>query len=155
MYKVIIYIIKVGKLVYVGSTWNSYECICNHMSRYKNENNDSKLYNEIRNADLEWKDLEIKIINKIFIKKHSEIERRKIQQVYIDKYDSVKNGLNDINVYVCPIEKKKVALEKSKIYNKKNIDKYKSYQQNYRDKVKLKKEIDNIFKIWANYDSIL
>ena len=152
--KVTIYIIKVGKLVYVGSTWNAAECFMYHMSSYRNENISSKLYEEIRNADLEWKDLDIEIVNKTFLKKYCDIERRKLQQIYIDKYDAVKNGLNERNSYASLNQKKKYSLEKSKIYNKNNNDKYKKYQQNYRNKVKLKNEIKNIFKIWENYNYI-
>lgn len=153
--KVTIYIIKVGKLVYVGSTWNSAECFINHMNLYKNENIDTKLYNEIRNADLEWKDLELKIITKRFIKKHCELERRKIQQIYINKYDSVRNGLNDRNAYVSPEELKRQLSINQKKYNNKNKEKLKKKQKIYNEKARLKNEIKNIFKIWDNYDNII
>ena len=170
MKKVTVYYIKVGKLYYIGSSWDYAECLLKHMNYYKYEHIDSKLYDEIRNADLEWKDLEIKVLAKVFMKRHIEIERRKIQQAYIDKYDSVNNGLNERNAYVTPEEhKKQIARNQKKynsknktkiqatqkIYNNNNKPKIQTNQKIYNERSKLKKEIKNIFKIWANYHDII
>ena len=154
MNKVTIFYIKVGKLYYIGSTWDYAECLLKHKKYYKNDHSDSKLYDEIRNADFEWKDLEIKVLTKVFMKQHIEIERRKLQQIYIDKYDSHKSGLNERHSYVSPEEFKKRLARNQKKYNDKNKDKITAYQKKYKETAKLKKEIDNIFKIWANYHNI-
>ena len=170
MKKVTIYYIKVGNLYYIGSTWDYAECLLKHKKCYKYEHIDSKLYDEIRNADFEWKDLEIKVLNKIFMKRHIEIERRKLQQIYIDKYDSVNNGLNEHNAYLTSEEhKKQLSINQKKynsknktkiqatqkIYNSKNKTKIQANQKIYNERSKLKKEIKNIFKIWANYHDII
>ena len=154
MKKVTIYYIKVGNLYYIGSTWDYAECLIKHKAYYKNEHVDSKLYNENRNADFDFKDLEIKVITKVIMNRHIEIERRKIQQIYIEKYDSVNAGLNERNAYVSPEEFKKGLSINQKKYNNKNKDKIQAYQKKYKETAKLKKEIDNIFKIWNNYNNI-
>jgi hypothetical protein len=169
MKKVTIYYIKVGNLYYIGSTWDYAECVLYHKAYYKNEHIDSKLYDEIRNADFEWKDLEIKVLTKVFMKRHIEIERRKLQQIYINKYDSVNTGLNDRNAYVTPEERKKQLSINQKKYNIKNKDKITAYQKIYNnnnkpkiqanqkiynERAKLKRDINNIFKIWTNYHDI-
>ena len=155
MKKVTIYYIKVGNLYYIGSTWNYAECVLHHKAYYKNEHIDSKLYNEIRNADFEWKDLELKVITKVNMNRHIEIERRKLQQIYIEKYDSVNAGLNERNAYVSPeLLKKRLSITQKK-YNIKNKNKINIRQKKYNERAKLKRDIKYIFKIWTNYDNII
>jgi len=148
MVKLTIYKIYVGKLIYIGSTWDLGDCIITHSKRYTNKTNPSKLYQEIQDADLEFDDLIIKPLKQIRLKKRCDETRFKTQQLFIDKYDSVNNGLNDRNVYINDCKKKQNVSKKNKnYYNKKSIDIKKKAKAKYQEK--------QLFKIWANYDNIL
>jgi len=148
MVKLTIYKIQVGKLIYIGSTWDLGNCIINHSKRYTNKINPSKLYQEIQDADLEFDDLIIKPLKQIRLKKLCDETRYKTQQSFIDKYNSVNNGLNDRNVYISENNKKSCNCNYSKKY-------YCKKKKDISIKAKAKYQEKKIFKIWENYDNLL
>lgn len=90
------YIYRIDTVNYIGSTEDLQERERIHNSVYKNENDNNhylKVYENCRELGIEYIKLAI-------IKRTKMTTFRKLEQYYINKYDSVNNGGNDRNAYV-------------------------------------------------------
>ena len=118
--KVIIY--KIKGVNYIGSTkCNLNRRRLNHKSMCWNKKGrqyNYSLYQELRRRNMKNIQLEILVICFIGSKAKSRIE-----QYYIDKFDSIKNGLNNVRAYTNKKEYDRELDKKNKpIYYQKNKD---------------------------------
>lgn len=84
-------------LNYIGSTTNfnnriiNHKCVCYNTN--SNKKYDYKIYNHIRNC-CNWNDLNIQTI---FSFEGDKLTKQKVEKYFIDKFDSIDNGLNSKN----------------------------------------------------------
>ena len=165
-----IYKLNVNGLNYIGSSWDCYTRIDRHKKSINNLYESLPVYKYAKINNIDWNDFNVEIIySSQELNTKNNLLRRQTEQYYINKYDSIKNGLNDCNAYVSPEEhKKQLSINQKKynsknktkiqatqkIYNNNNKPKIQANQKIYNERSKLKKEIKNIFKIWANYHNI-
>jgi len=133
--KLIVY--RIDGINYIGSTIESLNSRkWKHNSdcyNVKNKNYNISLYIHIREKSLQIKLIPIAYY---FVSNKS---RRYAEQYWINKYDSVNNGLNTINAYTNKklnsekyYQKNKEKINKvTKQYRKKNKDKYNKYTKNW------------------------
>ena len=85
-------------LNYIGSTTNFYRRMIEHKSKCFNQNSDQYncfKYQHIRSC-CEWNDLRIVDIFKF---EGDNLIRQKVEKYFIEKFDTVNNGLNSMSTY--------------------------------------------------------
>ena len=125
---------KMEHFNYIGST---------HDLKHRQRNHIKNCYNKIKHYNFKvYKNIRKKNsqINLIEIFKYngdcSRRVRMLVEQYYIEKYDSIKNGLNDRNSFTSKKHQKKYQKE----YHEKNKDKKKEYFEKNKDKINKKKK---------------
>jgi len=121
---------------YVGSTNNIKKRCWKHKNACWDENKRAynyPLYQHIRKKNI---DIELEILG-VYKRKCSKRIKLLVEQYYIDKYDSVNNGLNSYNAF--GVDKKKEK-QHQKIYYEKNKEKMKKRTKKYYKKNKEKKK---------------
>jgi len=130
------YIYKMKGINYVGSTNNIKKRCWKHKNACWDENKRAynyPLYQHIRKKNI---DIELEILG-VYKRKCSKRIKLLVEQYYIDKYDSVNNGLNSYNAF--GVDKKKEK-QHQKIYYEKNKEKMKKRTKKYYKKNKEKKK---------------
>jgi hypothetical protein len=113
-----IYKIKCNDQVYIGSTDNLKQRIDYHTYNCYNEkckHYNIKLYRYIRENDIEFTENCFIVVSELLNVVGDEL--RKIEQGYIDYYNSIKNGLNDRRAY----QTKEERLTQVKEWRKKRV----------------------------------
>ncbi len=144
IYKLTVPVNDINK-IYIGSSKNIPNRISKHNYYCYNKNHRNyciKLYKYIRENQIDFKDLNLEIIDEITKDEISEdviiccnkygttpAEVVKLEQYYIDLFNSIKDGLNCINAYISDEQKK----ENKRI---KHLERYWSNPQYYRNKNK-------------------
>lgn len=130
----VFYIYKMKDVNYIGSTDNIKRRTRKHKYICRNQNNKNYnllIYQYIREKQ---KDIELEILG-VYKKKCSKRIKLLVEQFYINKYNSVNNGLNTINAF---------GFDKKKYYqiNKEKIKEYdkKKYENNKETIIEMKKE---------------
>jgi len=130
----VFYIYKIVGVNYIGST-NDIKLRCSqhkHCCFKQNSNG----YNYLIYQYIREKEIDIKLEILFSYKGNcSNKIKRLVEQFYINKYDSVNNGLN--KCYAFGEDKKKVK-QHNKTYNEKNKDKKKKYIKEWREENKEK-----------------
>ena len=145
--KCVIYTIRTGEGLYVGSTCNFNNRKYSHKCSMNNENSEKynrKLYKTIRDNDGAWD-----------MQPHSEYPCNSKTEMNIEE-ERVRKELNaDLNMYSCYGRDIKNSHQKMKEYKLKNKDKILEYRKEYniknkdkrreydREKYRLKKEKEN------------
>jgi len=133
------YIYKIKNLNYIGSTNDIKHRINQHKHSYYNKNSrdyDIPLYHYIREKKI---NIELEILF-CYKKECSNKIQRLVEQFYIDKYDSVNNGLNIINAFTNNKKYVHEWYEKNKTRKKKKDN---NFWNNYYKKDKIKCSICN------------
>ena len=92
-----------------------------------------KLYQFIRNNNIDFDTLDFTVLKKTKMN-----EPKRLEQWYINKFNSIQNGLNDRNSYLSPKQKreyynqnKEQMKERNKEYREVNRDQLKEYGKEY------------------------
>jgi len=126
------YIYKIKNLNYIGSTSDIKRRTQHHKTKCFNKN--LRYYNFLVYQYIREKKINIELeILFCYKKKCSFKIQRLIEQYYINKHDSVNNGLNTNNAFTNNIKGNR---ESSRKYIKKNKEKIKEYKKKYREKNK-------------------
>jgi len=121
----VFYIYKIKNINYIGSTDNIKRRTREHKTKCYNENN--KNYNLLVYQYIREKQIEIELeILGVYKKKCSKRIKLLVEQFYINKYNSINDGLNSRNAFT---NKKKYR----KKYNQDNKEHIKEYRKKYRD----------------------
>ena len=128
------YIYKIKGINYIGSTNDIKKRTQLHKSNCYNENRKDYnllVYHYIREKEI---DIELEILG-VYKKECSKRIKLLVEQFYINKYDSVNNGLNSYNAFTNKKKYMKIYYEKNKkrINEKKN----KNYQKK-KEKINMK-----------------
>jgi len=115
---------RIRELNYIGSTINfrerkwMHKCLC-----YNNKHREyhKPLYQFIRENDIPWESLHFDIIETFFLetKEHS----LKRERFWVEKYDSIKNGMNVLLPWVSETERRDIMRQYS-VDNKEKIAQY-------------------------------
>lgn len=131
----VFYIYKIKDINYIGSTNDIKHRVIEH--RYNCYNNKSNRHNLILYQYIREKQINIELeILSVYKKECSNKIQRLVEQFYINKYNSKKRGLNDINAF---INKKKINREYAKNYRKNNPKKCKEYNKKWWNKNKVER----------------
>jgi len=125
----VFYIYKIIGVNYIGST-NRIKQRCSQHKNFcfkKNVKNNYPIYQYIREKEI---DIELEILF-CYKKKCSKRIQLLVEQFYINKYDSVNNGLNNNNAFGAD---KKKTIRHNKTYREKNKEKIKKTTKKYREK---------------------
>ena len=126
----VFYIYKIKGINYIGSTQDIKRRCQKHKSSCWNEN--SKEYNLLTYQYIREKNIKIELeILGVYKRECSKRIRFLVEQYYINKYDSINNGLNTLNAFS---NREKYIKE----YGEKNKEKIKKRQKQYREKNKEK-----------------
>jgi hypothetical protein len=138
----VFYVYKIKGINYVGSTKNIKRRCWSHKSNCWNEN--SKEYNLLTYQYIREKNINIELEILFCYRGNCSIRIQKlVEQFYINKFDSVKNGFNNINAFgIDEKHRKKYVKKYMKKYREKNNDKIKETNKKYweENKDKLKKQ---------------
>ena len=130
----VFYVYKIKDVNYIGSTNDIKNRTREHNFNSYNEN--SKNYNYLIYKYIREKQIEIKLeILGVYKKKCSKRIKLLVEQFYINKYNSINNGLNSRNAFTNIKKYKKIYREKNKEHNKKyQKEYYKKYYQENKEK---------------------
>jgi len=126
------YIYKMKGINYVGSTNNIKKRCWKHKNACWDENKRAynyPLYQHIRKKNI---DIELEILG-VYKRKCSKRIKLLVEKYYINKYDSINNGLNNVKAFV---NRKKYE----KKWREENKDKIKKYDKEYREENKDKRK---------------
>jgi len=123
----VFYIYKMRGINYIGSTKNIKKRCWTHKTACWNENDKAYnclVYKHIRKKNI---DIELEILG-VYKRKCNNSIKLLVEQYFINKYDSVNNGLNTLKAF----RNKKKYLKEWKEENKEKVKKYKKkyYQKN-------------------------
>jgi len=126
-------IYKIRHCNYIGSTANLKErkykhksvCRCGKIKEYN-----LPIYKYIREHDIEIELIQLEIYHRKCSKKIQTL----VEQYWINKFDSVNNGLNSINAFSSKKQTKEKAKQQKKIYRQKNKEKLSQYKKEYTEK---------------------
>jgi hypothetical protein len=145
------YIYRHHETNYIGKTKNIQKRELIHNSVLNNENSNRynlKLYEKCR-------ELGITYIKLIIIKRTKMTIPKKLEQWYINKFDSINNGGNTINSYITPEQKqeyhqkhKQKINETSRQYNQKHKERLQKKKQQYH--IENKQKINERSRQWHN-----
>ena len=105
-YQLHIYRLIVGDKSYIGSTWNIDERIKKHACNFNGYHNilrkgkdnlTLKIRTQLYIHKYKWKDVEIEILYIENVDNKDEFYKTKMEQLYINKFDSKNNGLNSVH----------------------------------------------------------
>ncbi|MEK6880604.1 MAG: hypothetical protein AABY22_13390 [Nanoarchaeota archaeon] len=116
-------------LNYIGSCKDLDIRIMNHKYRCYNEKRieyDYKLYQFIRGNNINFDELEFTMLKKTKMN-----EPKRLEQWYINKHNSIENGLNTNNAHTSPEYKRENKNEYNNEYYQKNIEQIKIYNKEY------------------------
>jgi hypothetical protein len=94
------YIYRINEVNYIGSTSDIQKREMTHNSVYNNKND--KNYN--LKIYIKCRELNITFIKLDIIKRTKMTNPKKLEQYYINKYDSINSGSNERNAYTTPKE---------------------------------------------------
>lgn len=135
------YIYKIVGINYIGSTNDIKNRVIEHCYNCYNEK--SKRYNLLVYQYIREKEKDIKLeILGVYKRKCGFKIQRLIEQYYINKYDSVNNGLNTYNAFTNRKRYLKKYCEKNKEHKKKyNKQYFKKYYKDNKKKINKKKKM--------------
>ena len=151
------------KINYIGSTIDLHRRISNHKYGLNSKKKyNIKLYQYLREYNIKFDDLIFEVLMKCDTNIHL-----KLENMFINQYNSVENGLNTLNSYLNKnewYEKNKERLSKTtKAYYLKNRDKIQTRSKEYyeknkerikiRDKKYYEKNKENIGKYHKNWQN--
>lgn len=126
-------IYKIRHCNYIGSTANLRQRKWMHNRCRNNEktpNYNLKLYKHLRANNIE---IELIQLETYYCKCSKKIQTL-VEQYWINKFDSVNNGLNTINAFSTKEQSKEKQKQQRKVYRKKNKEKLSQYKKEYTEK---------------------
>ena len=126
-------IYKIRHCNYIGSTTNLRQRKWRHntcLNYEKNPNHNLKLYKYLRANNIKIELIQLEIYHHKCSKKLQTL----VEQYWINKFDSVNNGLNSINAFSSKEQTKEKRKKQRKVYREKNKEKLSKYKKEYTEK---------------------
>jgi len=128
-------IYKIRHCNYIGSTSNMVKRKSKHkqcLNKKYMHNYNLPIYKYLREHDIKIELIPLAVYNR----KCSKKIRNVVEQYWINKFDSIENGLNTIKSFTTKEQTKEKQKQQRKEYREKNKEKLKKYKKEYRKKNK-------------------